>query len=59
MSDIRGEVKEIGFGSQIRSMLCSPYDGERSSDKYREQQCKCSHGRNLIFINAYLSMKNV
>ena len=25
MSDIRGEVKEIGFGSQIRSYVMQPY----------------------------------
>ena len=25
MSDIRGEIKEIGFGNQIRSYVMQPY----------------------------------
>ncbi len=56
LSGIRGEVKEIGWGSQIRSYVLQPYTmvkdhrtGEETSDV-----SKVLDGGIDIFINAYL-----
>ena len=39
LSDIRGEVKEIGWGNQIRSYVMQPYThGEGSSDRMRRRE---------------------
>lgn len=56
MSDIRGEVKEIGFGSQIRSYVFHPYN------LVKDHRTLCETGNTQsvmdgnidIFINAYL-----
>ncbi len=56
VSDIRGEVKEIGFGSQIRSYVLHPY----SLVKDRRTNAESSNVGNVLdgdldlFINAYL-----
>ena len=57
VSGIRGEIKEIGFGSQIRSYVMQPYTlGEGSPYEYGDQQCERCAGRQPDpFINAYLS----
>ncbi|MCU6748314.1 peptide chain release factor 2 [Faecalicatena acetigenes] len=61
MSDIRGEVKEIGFGSQIRSYVMQPYTMVKDHRTNTESSNvnAVMDGNLDIFINAYLSMKNV
>lgn len=61
MSDIRGEVKEIGFGSQIRSYVMQPY----TLVKDHRTNTEISNVNAVMdgdldpFINAYLSMGQV
>jgi len=59
MSDIRGEVKEIGFGSQIRSYVMQPYTMVKDHRTNAEiSNVNAVMDGNLDpFINAYLSMK--
>ncbi len=59
VSGIRGEVKEIGFGSQIRSYVMQPY----TLVKDHRSNMEISNVNGVLdgnldpFINAYLSMK--
>ena len=60
VSDIRGEVKEIGFGNQIRSYVMQPYTlvkdhrtGEESGNV-----TAVLDGALDPFINAYLKQTN-
>ena len=59
VSGIRGEVKEIGFGSQIRSYVMQPY----TLVKDHRTNMEISNVNGVMdgnldpFINAYLSMK--
>ena len=59
VSDIRGEVKEIGFGSQIRSYVMQPY----TLVKDHRTNTEISNVNGVMdgnldpFINAYLSAK--
>lgn len=59
VSDIRGEIKEIGFGSQIRSYVMQPY----TMVKDHRNNTEVSNVNGVLdgnldpFINAYLSMK--
>lgn len=59
VSDIRGEVKEIGFGSQIRSYVMQPY----TMVKDHRTNTEISNVNGVMdgnidpFINAYLSVK--
>ena len=57
VSDIRGEIKEIGFGNQIRSYVMQPYTmvkdhRTRCGEQQRRRQCWTEHLD--PFINAYL-----
>jgi peptide chain release factor 2 len=60
MSGIRGEVKEIGFGSQIRSYVMQPY----TMVKDRRTNLEISDVRGVLdgnldpLINAYLMQSN-
>lgn len=59
VSDIRGEMKEIGFGSQIRSYVMQPY----TMVKDHRTNTEISNVNGVMdgnidpFINAYLSVK--
>ena len=59
VSGIRGEVKEIGFGSQIRSYVMQPY----TMVKDHRTNMEISNVNGVMdgnldpFINAYLSIK--
>ena len=59
VSGIRGEIKEIGFGSQIRSYVMQPY----TLVKDHRTNMEISNVTGVLdgnldpFINAYLSMK--
>ena len=60
VSDIRGEIKEIGFGNQIRSYVMQPYTlvkdhrtGEESGNV-----TAVLDGALDPFMNAYLSSQN-
>ena len=61
LSDIRGEVKEIGWGNQIRSYVMQPY----TMVKDHRTGCESGNvdavmdGALDIFINAYLKWKSV
>ncbi len=60
MSDIRGEIKEIGFGSQIRSYVMQPYTmvkDHRTNTEISNVNAVMD-GSLDAFINAYLSMKD-
>lgn len=61
VSGIRGEVKEIGWGNQIRSYVMQPYTMVK--DHRTNQECgtvdKVMDGGIDIFINAYLKWKNL
>lgn len=56
VSDIRGEVKEIGFGNQIRSYVMQPYTMVK--DHRTSEECSnvtaVMDGSIDMFINAYL-----
>lgn len=56
VSDIRGEVKEIGFGNQIRSYVMQPYTmvkDHRTNAETGNVDAVMDGGLDL-FINAYL-----
>ena len=58
VSDIRGEVKEIGFGNQIRSYVMQPYTmvkDHRTNVENSNVQAVMD-GDIDRFINAYLKM---
>ena len=60
VSDIRGEVKEIGFGNQIRSYVMQPYTlvkDHRTNVENSDVQAVMDGGIDC-FINAYLKEKN-
>lgn len=56
VSDIRGEVKEIGFGNQIRSYVMQPYTLVKDHRTNEESSNVTSvlDGNIDMFINAYL-----
>ena len=57
VSDIRGEVKEIGFGNQIRSYVMQPYTlvKDRRTGAESSNVSAVLDGALEPFINAYLS----
>jgi len=60
VSDIRGEVKEIGFGNQIRSYVMQPYTMVKDH-RTNEESGNVSavlDGALEPFINAYLKYRN-
>lgn len=59
VSDIRGEIKEIGFGSQIRSYVMQPYTmvKDHRTNEEISNVGAVMDGNIDPFINAYLSMK--
>ena len=60
VSDIRGEIKEIGFGNQIRSYVMQPYTLVKDHRTNVEigNVSSVLDGNIDIFINAYLKEKN-
>lgn len=56
VSDIRGEVKEIGFGNQIRSYVLQPYTmvKDHRTNVENSNVMAVLDGNIDIFINAYL-----
>ncbi len=60
VSDIRGEVKEIGFGNQIRSYVMQPYTMVKDHRTNAESGNVASvlDGNIDLFMNAYLSHIN-
>nr|WP_207723922.1 peptide chain release factor 2 [Mediterraneibacter hominis] len=60
MSDIRGEIKEIGFGSQIRSYVMQPYTmvKDHRTNVEVSNVNAVMDGSLDTFINAYLSRKD-
>ncbi len=60
VSDIRGEVKEIGFGNQIRSYVMQPYTLVKDHRTNAESGNVASvlDGNIDLFMNAYLSHIN-
>ena len=59
VSDIRGEIKEIGFGSQIRSYVMQPYTlvKDHRTNAEISNIGAVMDGNIAPFINAYLSAK--
>lgn len=59
VSDIRGEIKEIGFGSQIRSYVMQPYTlvKDHRTNAEISNIGAVMDGNIDPFINAYLSAK--
>ncbi len=60
VSDIRGEIKEIGFGNQIRSYVMQPYTLVKDHRTNAESGNVSSvlDGNIDVFINAYLKEQN-
>lgn len=58
VSDIRGEVKEIGFGNQIRSYVMQPYTlvKDHRTGEENSNVTAVLDGSIDAFINAYLKM---
>ena len=56
VSDIRGEIKEIGFGNQIRSYVMQPYTMVKDHRTNAEtgNVSAVMDGDLDLFINAYL-----
>lgn len=56
VSDIRGEVKEIGFGNQIRSYVMQPYTlvKDHRTNEENSNVTAVLDGNIDMFINAYL-----
>ena len=56
VSDIRGEVKEIGFGNQIRSYVMQPYTlvKDHRTNAESSNVNAVLDGEIDLFINAYL-----
>ena len=61
VSGIRGEIKEIGFGSQIRSYVMQPYTlvKDHRTNAEISNIGAVMDGNIDPFINAYLSAKGV
>lgn len=59
VSDIRGEVKEIGFGNQIRSYVMQPYTlvKDHRTGEETGNVTAVLDGAIDIFVNAYLKQK--
>lgn len=60
VSDIRGEIKEIGFGNQIRSYVMQPYTlvkDHRTGEESGNVSAVLDGGLDP-FMNAYLSSQN-
>lgn len=60
VSDIRGEIKEIGFGNQIRSYVMQPYTmvkDHRTNEESGNVTAVLDGGLD-VFINAYLKQQN-
>ena len=60
VSDIRGEIKEIGFGNQIRSYVMQPYTLVKDHRTNAESGNVTSvlDGNIDLFMNAYLKGQN-
>ena len=60
VSDIRGEIKEIGFGNQIRSYVMQPYTLVKDHRTLAEigNVASVLDGNIDLFINAYLKGQN-
>ena len=60
VSDIRGEIKEIGFGNQIRSYVMQPYTlvKDHSTGEESGNVTSVLDGALDPFMNAYLSSQN-
>jgi len=60
VSDIRGEIKEIGFGNQIRSYVMQPYTLVKDHRTNAEigNVTSVLDGNIDLFINAYLKNQN-
>ena len=60
MSGIRGEVKEIGFGSQIRSYVMHPYTmvKDHRTNVENGNAAAVLDGDIDMFVNAYLKKRN-
>lgn len=60
LSDIRGEVKEIGWGSQIRSYVLQPYTmvKDHRTNAENANASAVLDGDLDLFINAFLKWKN-
>ena len=58
VSDIRGEIKEIGFGNQIRSYVMQPYTlvKDHRTNTENSNVTAVLDGSIDVFINAYLKM---
>ena len=61
LSDIRGEVKDIAWGSQIRSYVLQPYTMVKDHRTNQEvaQADSVLDGNIDPFINAYLKWKSI
>ena len=61
VSDIRGEVKEIGFGNQIRSYVLQPYTmvKDHRTNVENSNVTAVLDGNIDIFINAYLKQNSI
>lgn len=61
LSDIRGETKEIGWGSQIRSYVMQPYTmvKDHRTNEETGNVDAVMDGAIDIFINAYLKQLSV
>ncbi len=60
VSDIRGEIKDIGFGNQIRSYVMQPYTMVKDHRTNAESGNVASvmDGNIDLFMNAYLAYQN-
>ena len=60
LSDIRGEVKEIGWGSQIRSYVLQPYTmvKDHRTNAENANAGAVLDGNIDLFINEYLKWNN-
>lgn len=61
VSDIRGEIKEIGFGNQIRSYVMQPYTLVKDHRTNAEigNVSSVLDGNLELFMNAYLKAQNI
>ena len=61
VSDIRGEIKEIGFGNQIRSYVMQPYTLVKDHRTNVEigNAASVLDGNIDLFMNAYLKAQNI
>ncbi len=59
VSDIRGEVKEIGFGNQIRSYVMQPYTmvKDHRTNEENSNVTAVLDGSIDMFMNAYLAKR--